>query len=143
MTDKMEPVAWIDFYSATFLKTAAYRVARVTSYPDEIKKIPLYTADQVKELTERLDASDKERVDAVARNMAHIERWNKAEAALAEARKVIEDANRGLEAGVSQYAQRDLHRNIVPGDEQYPWVRKMQIGLDSARAWLEANKGDA
>jgi hypothetical protein len=120
MTDKMEPVAWIDFYSATFLKTAAYRVARVTSYPDEIKKIPLYTADQVKELTERLDASDKERVDAVARNMAHIERWNKAEAALAEARKVIEDANRGLEAGVSQYAQRDLHRNIVPGDEQYP-----------------------
>jgi hypothetical protein len=142
MTDKMEPVAWIDFYSATFLKTAAYRVARVTSYPDEIKKIPLYTADQVKELTERLDASDKERVDAVARNMAHIERWNKAEAALAEARKVIEPFAAVVEKDIGESEHDEDY--FEPMKSKYGRAPRLRVKhMRTLSRWLQANKGDA
>lgn len=45
-------------------------------------------------------------------------------------------AHNGLKAGVDEYASRDMHGNIVPGDEQYPWVKSMQIGLDAVRAAL-------
>ena len=48
----------------------------------------------------------------------------------------LKKAGAGLNAGVVQYAVRDIHGNIVPGDEQYPWVKAMQIGLDAATAAL-------
>ena len=51
-------------------------------------------------------------------------------------RAALEKAKSGLHAGVSQYASRDFHGNIIPGDEQYPWVKAMQIGLDAAIAAL-------
>ena len=51
----------------------------------------------------------------------------------------LRKAEVGLMAGVNKYASRDFHGNIVPGDEQYPWVKAMQIGLDRARAALNTN----
>ena len=49
----------------------------------------------------------------------------------------LKKAKDGLDAGVKQYAARDMHGNVVPGDEQYPWVKAMQIGLDASSAALE------
>ena len=51
-------------------------------------------------------------------------------------RSALKLAGTGLNAGLFQYAARDIHGNIVPGDEQYPWIRSMQIGLDSVTAAL-------
>lgn len=48
----------------------------------------------------------------------------------------LKQAGTGLNAGLFQYAARDIHGNIVPGDEQYPWIRAMQIGLDAVTAAL-------
>jgi hypothetical protein len=45
-------------------------------------------------------------------------------------------AGTGLKAGVFRYADRDFHGNIIPGDEQYPWIKAMQIGLDAVTAAL-------
>jgi hypothetical protein len=48
----------------------------------------------------------------------------------------LKKAETGLAAGVKQYASHDAFGNIIPGDEQYPWIKKMLIGLDAARAAL-------
>jgi hypothetical protein len=48
----------------------------------------------------------------------------------------LKQAGTGLNAGLFQYAARDIHGNIVPGDGQYPWIRAMQIGLDFVTAAL-------
>jgi alpha-N-acetylglucosamine transferase len=117
MTDIVEPVAWIDFDSAMFLRTAAYLEARVTSYPDEIKNIPLYTADQVKELTERLEKAEADRDDALYRSLTLAQRATTAEVALAEARELIKALSR---AGIMNS---DLAVEV--------------------HCWLQANKGDA
>jgi hypothetical protein len=55
---------------------------------------------------------------------------------IANLRAALKQAGTGLEAGLFQYAARDFHGNIVPGDEQYPWIRAMQIGLDAVTAAL-------
>ena len=51
-----------------------------------------------------------------------------------ELEKALKKAKNGLDAGVNAYAARDMHGNVVPGDEQYPWVKAMQIGLDASSA---------
>jgi hypothetical protein len=51
-------------------------------------------------------------------------------------RAALKQAGTGLNAGLFQYAARDFHGNIVPGDEQYPWIRAMQIGLDAVTTAL-------
>jgi len=57
--------------------------------------------------------------------------------ARAEAVKALIKARNGLSDGVNQYAIRDFGGAIIPGDEQYPWVRSMQIGLDAVHQALE------
>lgn len=54
-----------------------------------------------------------------------------------EAVKALIKARNGLSDGVNQYASRDFGGAIIPGDEQYPWVRSMQIGLDAVHQALE------
>jgi len=51
-------------------------------------------------------------------------------------RAALKQAGTGLNAGLFQYAARDIHGNIIPGDEQYPWIKAMLIGLDSVTAAL-------
>jgi hypothetical protein len=51
-------------------------------------------------------------------------------------RAALKLAGTGLKAGLFQYAERDFHGNIIPGDEQYPWIKAMQIGLDAVTAAL-------
>lgn len=63
-------------------------------------------------------------------------KWERAEAQLAEARKALGFALTGLEAGCNQCAIRTFTGTEVPGDEQLPWVRLMQIGRDAARRAL-------
>lgn len=60
----------------------------------------------------------------------------KSEAENEKLRAALKQAGIGLNAGLFQYAARDIHQNIVPGDEQYPWIRAMQIGLDAVTAAL-------
>ena len=92
MADKMEPVAtyrrshngntWLQFTQPN------------TNLPDQVS---LYTADQVKELTDRLDKAELELADMTADYLRRhkdagdfMERAIVAESALAEARKVID-----------------------------------------------------
>lgn len=51
-------------------------------------------------------------------------------------RSALKKAKDGLDAGVKHYAERDMYGNVIPGDEQYPWVKAMQIGLDASSAAL-------
>lgn len=57
-------------------------------------------------------------------------------------REALNKALTGLDAGCNQYASRTQFGDEVPGDEQYPWVRLMQIGRDAARAALAASDHD-
>jgi len=60
----------------------------------------------------------------------------KSEAENKRLRAALKQAGTGLKAGLFQYAAHDFHGNIIPGDEQYPWIRAMQIGLDAVTAAL-------
>lgn len=60
-----------------------------------------------------------------------------------EAMNALEKALTGLEAGCTQYASRTSFGSEVPGDEQYPWVRLMQVGRDAARAVIAKEAGHA
>lgn len=64
-------------------------------------------------------------------------RAEKAEAECKRLRDALRFAKDGCEAGCNQYASRTLHGQEVPGDEQFPWVKAMQIGRDKASAALE------
>lgn len=74
----------------------------------------------------------------------YMNHWEKraetAEARLAEAMKALDEALVGLDAGCSQYVNRTISGAEVPGDEQYPWVRLMQIGRDAVRRVREGGK---
>jgi len=68
-----------------------------------------------------------------------------AEAAEAQRDKALEAldlALAGLEAGCRQYAARSHNGSEVPGDEQLPWVRLMQIGRDAVRRALQEGGGE-
>ena len=55
-------------------------------------------------------------------------------------RAALREADKGLAAGISQYAARTIHGQIVAGDEQYPWIRLMQIGMEATRSALAQEK---
>jgi uncharacterized small protein (DUF1192 family) len=61
-------------------------------------------------------------------------------AEIEQLREALRKADKGLAAGVSQYATRTFHGQIVPGDEQAPWIRLMQIGWDATQAALAQEK---
>jgi hypothetical protein len=104
MSEKMEPVAFMHPLGAI------WRADNCPSHlcPPEDGWIFLYTAEQVKELTERLE---------------------KAEAALAEARKVIDP----LKARADKWVNNTDSARV-----------SVRLGhLRALSAWLQANKGDA
>ena len=59
-----------------------------------------------------------------------------AEAERDKLKAALEKAKQGLDAGIHQYAATTLSGAEIPGDEQYPWVRLMQVGRDAALAAL-------
>ena len=71
---------------------------------------------------------------------AHLREVTRLTARVAELEEALKKAKYGLDAGVKQYANRDFYGNVVPGDEQAPWVKAMQIGLDASRAALTLEK---
>ena len=66
------------------------------------------------------------------------------QARVEELERALRIAHEGLKAGCDQYADRTFSGQEVPGDEQFPWVRKMQIGRDATlRALADRKEGDA
>lgn len=62
------------------------------------------------------------------------------EADVERKRDALRKAERGLAAGLAQYASKTIHGSGVAMDEQYPWVRLMQIGRDAARTARKKRK---
>ena len=60
---------------------------------------------------------------------------------LSRLREALESAHKGLKAGCDQYAVKSIGEVEIPGDEQYPWVRLMQIGRDAAARVLSEREG--
>ena len=76
-------------------------------------------------------------IDEALTNAIHLRKA--AEADKARLSEALRKAHEGLVAGCQQYAARTEFGSEVPGDEQLPWVRLMQIGRDTARAALSGN----
>jgi hypothetical protein len=53
-----------------------------------------------------------------------------------EMRAALEVADKGLRAGIEQYASRSFTGSVVAADEQYPWVSQMMQASHTARAAL-------
>jgi hypothetical protein len=133
MTDKIEPVAWQGEHG----ELCATKPNIVTQ--------TLYTADQVKELTERLDGAECRVIELTMTqealngkiDLVEAQR-NAAKAALAEARKVIEP-----------FAKRAGMLDGIWRDHETHWRPEcgnttITVGnLRAASRWLQANKGDA
>ena len=149
MTDKMEPVGvrcancgsnWDD---ARLAEERSKRPELRSCCPER-KMVSVYTADQVKELTDRLEKAERERDE-----WRHTANGNKlgagaermlrqdAEAALAEASKVIEP-----------FAKRAGKLDGIWKDHETQWNPEygdtaITIGdLRAASRWLQANKGE-
>jgi hypothetical protein len=127
MTDKMEPVAWmyrIRVYresEGVWGSWSEWREGKVPNHTptklSEYEEATLYTADQVKELTDRATT---------------------AEAALAEARKVIEPFAEAADATIED----EEHGGAVAWE--HPCAAAVDLyDFRAASRWLKANKGDA
>ena len=49
----------------------------------------------------------------------------------------LEVADKGLRAGIEQYASRSFTGSVVAADEQYPWVSQMMQASHTARTALQ------
>jgi uncharacterized small protein (DUF1192 family) len=97
-------------------------------------------ADTITRLTEEVERLTGERDRQYDYNAGQIVKQAAFEAEVERKDAALKQAGTGLNAGLFQYAARDIHGNIVPGDGQYPWIRAMQIGLDSVTAALSASR---
>jgi hypothetical protein len=139
MTDKMEPVAWMHRMrvyresKGVWGSWSEWREGKPPFLtPDEFldyEEAPLYTADQVKELTDRATT---------------------AEAALAEARKVIEPFVTAFENRRHIYSKRYKDRDLgyanfdkMPDNWPMDGIKFSMGKFRSLSRWLQANKGDA
>lgn len=116
MADKMEPVAWrVRDFAGEWILCPSEKATH--TYTTSGKKgEPLYTANQVKELTDRLE---------------------KAEAALADARKVIEPFAKAADATIESDERGDA----------VAWEHSCAAAVDlddfrAARTWYETHKGE-
>jgi hypothetical protein len=133
MTDKMEPVAWTSAETLRWMEAGGSQIGAIqTEWMQDGVPVPLYTADQVKELTDRLEKAEGDAGAALHRSLTLAVRATTAEAALAEARKVIE-----REKTKWLCSQEDC----TPYD--YGRDEGLEIALDAICAQLQANKGDA
>jgi hypothetical protein len=120
MTEKMKPVAWAN---PEFLQNAK-KWMDVTKTPNARFNAPLYTADQVKEMTERLEHErDCWKECSVAMNELLADR-------LEEASKVIEEL---------VYETTRLSPEEDDGSHR---CNISKASLMQARSWLSSNKGD-
>jgi chromosome segregation ATPase len=110
-------------------RQAADEITRLTA---EVTRLKAVEADY--------DYHEREMINLEKDNARLTARVAELEEALKKAKEALKKAKYGLDAGVKQYAARDMHGNIVPGDEQYPWVKAMQIGLDASSAALTQEK---
>jgi hypothetical protein len=116
MTDKMEPVAYTDEVELEAVKDGN-GLMWPSPLPNPDGETGLYTADQVKELTDRATT---------------------AEAALAEARKVIEPFAKAADWTIED----DDYGTDVAWE--HPCAAAVDLNdFRRASAWLQANKGDA
>jgi hypothetical protein len=138
MTDKMEPVAWMrrwkhDGVEGTKAnRPRGWKLKGVTDVKALDDDVPLYTADQVKELTDRLKT-----------------RIINAEAALAEARKVIEPFVTAFENRRHIYSKRYKDRDLgyanfdkMPDNWPMDGIKFSMGKFRSLSRWLQADKGD-
>jgi hypothetical protein len=124
MTDKMEPVAYTDEVELEAVKDGN-GLMWPSPLPNPDGETGLYTADQVKELTDGLKT-----------------RIINAEAALAEARKVIEPfaAVAGKDIGESEHDE----DYFEPMKSKYGRAPRLRVKhMRALSRWLQANKGDA
>jgi phosphopantetheinyl transferase len=94
------------------------------------------TADTIASLTAEVERLKKETIGRQAHDRMQVREIKHFTAEVERKDAALKQAGTGLNAGLFQYAARDIHQNIVLGDEQYPWIRAMQIGLDAVTAAL-------
>jgi hypothetical protein len=144
MTDKMEPVAYTDATELKAVKDCAGLMWRTPlDLPKAAGQTALYTADQVKELTERLEVAEYKLNQAVnVTGLMLQRRAERAETALAEARKVIETARWSLQP-FSDHVYNDNGDFAVSGMSQVSDQAFIEAYFvyKSASRWLQANKG--
>ena len=136
MTDKVEPVAW--WYDIQYGPENEANYAWVYRGGEMIGTMKIHHAqivvaliDQVKGLTDRLEHVEKERHRQAQRRAENYNRAVDAEAALAEARKVIEEL-----------VYETTHLSPEKDDGSH-WCKISKAALTQAREWLQANKEDA
>ena len=125
----MEPVAWryrwkLDGEWVNWrISSAGQRHPRLNS----LEEVALYTADQVKELADRLEKA--EAAIHAARD-AHLSIVGELTAALAEARKVMKETRSivcdGAESGFNSH--------------DGAWAERLYVNNGALTRWLEANK---
>lgn len=137
MADKMEPAGYVTKDEPALSKGVGMLSLWGKPHPrdDAREWTALYTADQVKELKDRIAVLEKLCNETEAQALSEAYRAHTAETALAEARKVIEP----FAKEATEWEKFDNEETLVEAFPGGPDTGITVGDLRAARAWLSSN----